>query len=179
MMERGELHGLIAVFDNPDALLAAAKKTYASGYRKIDAYTPIPVHHLGEAIGFKPKVLPWIVLFGGLFGAGLGLFMQYYIHVVDYPLNIGGRPFFSWPSFIPVTFECCILFAGFAAVFGMLGLNGFPQPYNPIFNAPDFELASRSHFFLCIEAEDPQFDQGRTMEFLNSLGPEKVSEVAK
>ena len=108
MMERGELHGLVAVFDNPDALLAAAKKTYASGYRKIDAYTPIPVHHLGEAIGFKPKVLPWIVLFGGLFGAGLGLFMQYYIHVVDYPLNIGGRPFSAglplFPSLSSVVF---------------------------------------------------------------------------
>jgi len=179
MIEEDELHGLVAVFNNPTDLLNAARKTYGAGYRKIDAYTPIPVHHLGEAIGFKPKVLPWVVLAGGIFGLVAGLGLQYYIHVVDYPLNIGGRPLFSWPSFIPVTFECTILFAGFAAVFGMLGLNGFPRPYNPIFNTPDFELASRSHFFLCIESEDPQFERSGTLEFLNSMGPEKVSEVAK
>ena len=179
MIERSDLHGLVAVFDNSADLLAAAKKTYAAGYRKIDGYTPIPVHHLGEAIGFHPKKLPWIVLIGGLIGCCAGLWMQYYIHVIDYPLNVGGRPFFSWPSFIPVTFECTILFAGLAAVFGMLGLNGFPSPYNPIFNAPDFELASRSHFFLCIEAEDPLFDDTATEEFLQSCNPEKVSQVAK
>ena len=178
-MQRSELHGLVAVFSNPEDLLSAAKKTYASGYRKIDAYTPIPVHHLGEAIGFHPKKLPWIVLIGGILGCVLGFFLQYYVHVIDYPLNVGGRPHFSWPSFIPVTFECTILFAGFAAVFGMLGLNGLPKPYNPIFNAPDFELASRNHFFLCIESEDPLFDEVTTEEFLHSLKPEKVSEVAK
>ena len=105
--------------------------------------------------------------------------MQYYVHVIDYPLNLGGRPEFSWPSFVPITFECTILFAGFAAVFGMLILNGFPQPYNPIFNAPDFELASRHHFFLLIEADDPMFEYQKVTDFLEALNPEKVEEVEK
>jgi hypothetical protein len=173
------LYGLMAEFADPEALLKAARRAYAEGYRKLDAYSPLPIHGLSEAIGFHRTRLPLIVLMGGLAGALIGFGMQYYLSVIEYPLNIGGRPLNSWPSFIPVTFELTILLAAFSAVLGMILLNRLPMPYHPVFNVPRFALASRSRFFLCIESEDPLFDSEKTREFLRTLVPSDISEVTR
>ena len=172
-----KIYGLLAEFTDPEDLLAAARRAHAEGYRQMDAYTPFPVHGLSEAVGFHRTRLPVIVLLGGITGAVLGFGMQYFANVIHYPLNIGGRPHNSWPAFIIPTFERTILFSAFAAVLGMLALNGLPQPYHPLFNVPAFELASRSHFFLCIEFTDPKFNLEGTRQFLEQLNPRSVSLV--
>ena len=171
------VYGLMAEFETPNALVEAARKAREAGYRKMEGYTPFPVHGLAEAIGIPGTRLQYIVLAGGILGALVGFGLQYYINVIDYPLNIGGRPFNSWPAFIPVTFETTVLFAAFAAILGMLGLNGLPQPYHPVFNEPRFELASNDRFFLCIEAEDPKFDMKETRQFLEGLEATYIGEV--
>lgn len=177
MAETPELHGLLAEFETPDELLSAAHRTHADGYRRLDAYTPFPIEGLSEAIGFHHNRLPLLVLIGGILGAGAGFFSQYWAAVIDYPLNIGGRPFNSWPSFIPVTFEVTILVAALTTVLGMLALNGLPMPYHPVFNVPRFALATRDRFFLCIEATDPRFDREGTRKFLEGLGAKEVNDV--
>ncbi|MDQ3668085.1 MAG: DUF3341 domain-containing protein [Acidobacteriota bacterium] len=167
----------MAEFDNPSNLVAAARRTYEAGYRKINGYSPYPIEELWEAIGFHHTRLPIIVLIGGVIGGLGGFFMQYYLSVFAYPLNVGGKPFNSWPAFIPITFETTILCAAFAAVFGMLALNKLPQPYHPVFNAPNFKLATRDHFFLVIEANDPRYDHDEVVEFMKSLEPKEVTDV--
>lgn len=171
------LYGLIAEFDDPEALLAAAEKTRDAGYKKFEAYTPMPIHGLDEAVGYRGTRLPWVIFGAGLTGA-IGMFsLQTWINLVEYPMNIGGRPLFSWPAFIPATFEGMVLLSAFAAVFGMIAACGLPRPYHPVFNAPNFERASVDRFFLCIEAADPKFELKRTRQFLESLGPLAVSTV--
>jgi Alternative complex III, ActD subunit len=170
-------YGLLAEFEAPEDLVAAAERAYADGYRHLDAHTPFPVHGLAEAIGFRTNRLPLLVLIGGIVGAGVGFFSQYYASVIDYPINVGGRPLNSWPAFIPITFEVTILVAALTAVLGMLALNGLPQPYHPVFNAPRFALATRDRFFLCIEATDPRFDPEATRTFLEDLGAKEVTDV--
>jgi hypothetical protein len=171
------IYGLMADFDEPDQLLAAAQRAYEEGYRKMDAYSPFPIEGLAETIGFHHNRVPLLVLTGGILGCLTGFGLQYYVAVINYPLNIGGRPFNSWPSFIPITFELTVLFAAVFAILGMLALNGLPRPYHPVFNVPGFALASRNHFFLCIESDDPKFDREGTKEFLRSLYSREVSEV--
>jgi len=171
------LYGLMAEFDGPTELVAAARDTYESGYRRIDGYSPFPIEDLFHAIGDHKTKMPLVVLIGGLIGCFSGFFMPYYLEVWDYPINVGGRPPDSWPSFIPITFEMTILCAALAGIFGMLALNGLPQPYHPVFNVPRFELASRDRFFLVIEAKDPKFDHTETRIFLESLGAREVSDV--
>lgn len=172
-------YGLMAEFEKPEDLLLAARRAHGEGYRKMDAYTPFPIEHLSQAIGGEDHKLPWIVFTGGIIGALSGYFMQYYAHVIDYPVMVGGKPHHAWPSFIPVTFEMTILFAALSAVLGMLALNGLPLPYHPVFNVERFELASRSHFFLCVEARDPRFNGNKTREFLEGLKPVGVYEVSE
>jgi len=167
----------MAEFDSPTELVLAARHTYAEGYRKLDAYTPFPVEELSEAIGFHKTNVPLVVLVGGILGGLGGYLMQYWISAINYPLNVGGRPYHSWPAFIVVTFEMTILAAGLTAVLGMLGLNGLPQPYHPVFNVPSFALASRDRFFLLIEAADPKFDRAATQRFLESVNARVISEV--
>ena len=171
------LYGIMGEFNNPSDLVAAARRTYEAGYRRINGYSPYPIEELSEAIGFTRTSLPLIVLIGGILGGLGGFFMQYWMEVIDYPLNVGGKPYNSWPAFIPITFECTVLVAAFAAVLGMLVLNKLPQPYHPVFNAPNFALATRDRFFLVIEANDPRFSHDETTQFLNTVGAKNVSDV--
>ncbi|HLB44655.1 MAG TPA: DUF3341 domain-containing protein, partial [Candidatus Limnocylindrales bacterium] len=171
-------YGLMAEFHDADALVEAARRTMDAGYRKIDAFTPFPVHGLAEAIRFKDNRVQLLVLAGGIAGAVTGFGLQYWVNLVAYPLNAGGKPLLSWPAFIPVTFEMTILFAAFAAVFGSMALNGLPQPYHPVFNTPRFALASRDRFFLVIESADPKFDPQATRAFLQGLHAHEVVDVA-
>ena len=177
MRREPRVYGLLAEFSQPENLLAAAAAARAAGYRRMDAYTPFPVHGLSDAIGFHHTRLPIIVLIGGVVGACLGFGMQHWYETQFYMMNVGGRPHNSWPSFIVITFETTILCAAISAVLGMLALNGLPQPYHPLFNVPSFELASRSHFFLCIEARDPKFDLDATRDFLEDLAPIAIAVV--
>jgi hypothetical protein len=177
-MDEKRLYGLMAEFESPTAVVDAARRAHEAGYRRMDAYSPFPIEELTEALGVKRTRLPLIVLIGGIAGCLGGYGLCYWVSAVVYPLNIGGRPLHSWPAFIPVTFECTILLAALAAVFGMLALNGLPQPYHPVFNVPRFELATRNHFFLCIESRDPKFDKESTREFLENLeGAVEVADV--
>ena len=171
------IYGLVAEFKDQELLLAAANKTREAGYKRMDAYSPFPVHGLAEAIGFHDIWVPWTIFICGVLGCIGGYALQYWVNVVDYPLNIGGRPFHSWPSFMPVTFECTILLAAFGAVFGMMAFNGLPRPHHPIFNTPRFELASQDRFFLCIEADDPSFELEKTRMFMDTLEATVISEV--
>jgi len=172
------LHGVMAEFDDPQALVDATERAYEAGYRRMDAYSPYPIEELHHALHTPSTKLPLIVAIGGLLGGGGGLLLQYWVSAIAYPINVGGRPYFSWPAFIPVTFECTILGAVLSAVLGMLALNRLPMPYHPVFNVPRFALASRNRFFLCIEAKDPKFQLEDTRRFLETLNPREVSTVA-
>ena len=171
------VYGVMAEFQSPEELVRAARAARDAGYREMDAYSPAPIDGLGELVGAPKKKLPAIVFLGGLIGAVSGYSLQYWISAVNYPLNVGGRPYHSWPAFIPVTFELTILFAAFSSIIGMFALNGLPQPYHPVFNDPEFKRASRDRFFLCIEASDPQFDSEGVRHFLEALNPCEVTEL--
>ena len=172
------LYGLLAEFSSPQDLLDAVVKVREEGYREIDAYTPVPIEEISHALGYHSSPLPRIVFCGGIFGLLAGFGLQYWTSVIDYPLNIGGRPLNSWPSFIPITFEMTILCAVLATVLGMFALNKLPMPYHPVFNVPRFALASRDHYFLSIQCVDPKFDLEKTRAFLMSLKASEVFEVA-
>jgi hypothetical protein len=172
-----KIYGLMAEFDTTTEIVEAARKTREAGYRKTDAFSPFPIHEMDEALGIKRSILPFLVFGGGVAGLLSGIGLQWFVHVWDYPIIVGGRPFFSLPSFIPPAYELTILLAGFTAVFGMLFLNGLPQPYHPVFNVPRFALASREKFFLLIETKDAQFDYEKTRSFMQSLGAQEVFDV--
>ena len=173
------LHGLLAEFLRPDDLVRAARRAHEEGYRRMDAYSPLPVHGLADAIGFHRTRLPLLVLAGGAAGALGGFALQYGLNAVDYPLDVGGRPLNSWPAFVVVSFELAILVAALTAVLGMFALNGLPRPHHPVFNVPVFQRASRDRFFLLVESRDPSYDPDRTRSFLESLGPVAVHEVER
>ena len=176
--KRPPIYGVIAEFENPTDAVEAARRAYEEGYRRMDAYSPYPIEALSEAIGVHGGKLPLIVLIGGIVGCVGGYLMQYWMNAYDYALNVGGKPQHSWPAFIPITFETTVLGAALAAIFGMLALNGLPEPYHPVFNTPNFALATRDRFFLLIEARDPKFDRAGTADFLRNLdGAREVTDV--
>jgi hypothetical protein len=172
-----DVYGLIAEFQTPDAVVAAAHKVHDAGYTRVDAYSPYPIEELGEALGLHQSPLPKLVLGGGVFGLLGGFALQYWASAIEYPMNIGGRPFASWVSFIVPAYEATILCAALAAVLGMLALNGLPEPYHPVFGAPSFALATRDKFFICIEAADPRFERAATRKFMEGLGTTGVYEI--
>lgn len=174
---RSHNYGLVAEFETAEQLLHAAEKTRDAGYRRIDAYAPFPVEGLSEALGLGRNKVPLITLIGGLLGGLGGFGFEYWVNVISYPLNIGGRPLNSWPAFIPVTFELTVLGASLSAVFGMLALNKLPQPHHPLFNVERFKHASTDRFFLAIEAHDPKYSLADTARFLQGLHAAHVTEV--
>ena len=171
------LYGLMAEFDTPEALLYATEQARQAGFENMDAYAPMPVEGLAEAIGFRPTWVQRLVLIGGICGATGGFMLCWWMTVIAYPHNVAGRPLNSWPAYVPITFELMVLIASITAITCMLALNGLPEPYHPVFNVKQFERASRDRFFLCIEARDPRFDFGATREFLEGLHPREVMEV--
>jgi len=176
-VEASPLYGLLAEFPDADSLVAAAAALSARGYRRMDAYTPFAVHGLSDALGFRQTRMPLVVLVGGLIGLVGGYALQWWVAVKAYPLNIGGRPLNSWPSFVPVTFELTILVASLFAVLGMLALNGLPRPHHPLFAIPAFDHASTDGFFLCVESADPLFDPFESPKQLKELQPKQVWNV--
>jgi hypothetical protein len=173
------LYGIMAEFADSEQLLHAARSAYAAGYRKMDAYAPMPVDGLAEAIGYRRNFVSPLVLAGGICGACGGFGLMYWISCIAYPFNVAGRPMNSWPAYIPITFECTVLIAALTAVVGMFAMNGLPLPYHPVFNVPGFARASTDRFFLCIEADDPKFDRESAKAFLSELSPIEVAEVEK
>lgn len=173
------LHGLLAEFDQADGVLHATQQAYGAGYRRMDAYTPFPVEGLSESLGFRRTRLPLLTLAGGIIGCISAFAMMYYPNVISYPMNIGGRPHNSWPAWVPIMFELTVLGAALFSVFGMLALNGLPQPYHPVFNVPEFKLATMDRFFLCIESRDPQFNLAETRRFLEQQHPQRIFEVPR
>jgi hypothetical protein len=176
---REGLYGLMAEFTTPEDLVTATQRAYADGYRDMDAYTPFPVSGVAEALGSRRTWVSPMVGTAAALGALGGFGLMYWITVIAYPMNVAGRPFNSWPAYIPITFECAVLLASLSAVIGMFAMNGLPQPYHPVFNVPRFGLASKNRFFLCIEAKDARFHPDATRGFLQGLaGVEEVSDVA-
>ena len=172
-----KIYGLMAEFDTPTALVDAANKVREAGFTKTDAFSPFPLHEIDSALGIRRSILPFLVFGGGILGLLSGIGLQFYTHVIDYPIIVGGRPHFSLPAFIPPAYELTILLAAFTAVFGMLFLNGLPQPYHPVFNVPRFALASRDKFFLLVEARDPKFKYEDTKDFMQTLNAQEVFDV--
>ena len=176
--DRQKVYGLLAKFDSPEALTAAARRVYEAGYRRFDVYSPYPIEDLGHVMGLRPSPIPWIVLAGGIIGGVSAFLMQTFATVVDYPQNIGGRPLFSWPTYIPITFETIVLFAALSGVVGLFVLTRLPQPYHPVFNSADFaEHGSVDAFYLDIQASDPKFEPQATRRFLEELHPSVVNEI--
>ncbi len=171
------VYGMLAEFETADALVAATRKAREAGYTRMDGYTPYPVPEVADELGFPQSEIGAIMFTGGLCGATFGFLMMSWASVVDYPLNIGGKPFWSWPMFIPISWELLVLTASLSGLFGLLSLCGLPQPYHPVFNVPQFVRASRDRFFLCIEAVDPKFEKTGVRDFLNTLSPLSVEEV--
>lgn len=177
LSELSTIHGAMAEFDSPEELIAACERTYAEGYRRLDAYSPMPVVGLAEAIGYKKNYVALCVLIAGISGVLFGFGLLEWICNVAYAHNVGGRPTNSWPAFIPITFECMILFSALTSMFSMFAMNGLPKPYHPVFNVAEFARASKDKFFICIESSDPKFRTDETLDFLRELGGNEVTLV--
>jgi hypothetical protein len=172
------LYGVMAEFDSAQALVDASKRAVAAGFTKMEAYSPIPVEELNDIIHKKRTKLTMLILIGGLAGMATGFGLQYWSSAIEYPMNIGGRPYATWPAFVIPSYELTILFSALTAAIGMFALNGLPQPYHPVFNVERFSMASSDKFFLVIESVDPRFDHGATTRFLQEQGAKGVYDVA-
>ena len=171
------VYGLLAEFETADGLIDATRSAAAKVYSRMDGYSPYPIGEVADALGFPRSEIGAIMFIGGLCGATFGFLMQYYLNGIDYPINVGGKPMFSWPQFAPITWELLVLTASLSGVIGLFVLCGLPQPNHPLFNVPQFARATRDRFFLCIEATDPNFDLTSTRDFLDTLRPLSVAEV--
>ena len=178
MNELSTVYGIVAEFDDPTGLVEAARQTREAGYKRFDAYSPYPIKDLDRIVP-GPNYVPLIVLIGGLLGAGGAWLLEFYVAAIEYPINVGGRPLNSWPSFIPIVFELTVLLAASGAFFGTLALCGFPRPNFPLFNLKEFANVTSDRFFLCIESADPAFEREDTSEFLRDMNPLGVWEVEK
>ena len=178
IIEKPEIHGIMAEFSTAEELIDAVKAANEAGSHKMDAYTPVPLEELHDLLHIHDNRVSLCTLIGGLLGGGGGLTLLCWASSLAYPLNIAGRPLISMPMFIPITFECTVLISGLTAAISMIILNGLPMPYHPVFNVERFANASRNKFFLCIEADDPHFDRRQVADFLQSLQPDEVAEVA-
>jgi len=174
---QSKLVGLLAEFPTPEALVSAAEQVREEGYRRIDAFSPFPVHGLDEAMAIRPTVLPWLALGAGLTGLVAALAGQWWTNTIDYPFVVSGKPLFSLPANIPVTFEVIILFSAFTAFFGMLVLNGLPRLAQPVFRSERFRRATADRFFLMIEAADGRFEVEKTRSFLSAVGAVHVEDL--
>lgn len=170
-------YGVLAEFRNPKELIDAAKKTNQSGYRKFDTFSPFPIHGMDKAMSLQKSKLGWIVFSHGLVGFVGAVTMIYWMMVVDYPLNISGKTLMNIPAWVPVTFELTVLLSAFGAVFGMFFLNGLPKFNHPLFNSENFKKVTDDGFFLCIEAEDPQFDSEKVQNFLKESGATNIETI--
>jgi hypothetical protein len=177
MKPRTPIYGLLAEFETPQQLLEATRRTRQAGYREVDAFAPYPVEGLATELGMRKTRMPVLVLLTALVGTAAGFGMQYWTMKVDYPFDAGGRPYNSWPAFLPIVFEVMVLVASLSALLGMLFLNGLPQPYHPLFRVERFAEANSFRFFLCVEAADPRFDREATAGFLAGLAAARVIEV--
>jgi hypothetical protein len=171
------IYGLLAEYDSVRDVFRACERVRDAGYTQWDSHTPFPVHNLDKAMGLKPTILPWIVLAMGLTGACAGFGLQWWVSEFAYPVVISGKPLFSWPAFIPITFEIMVLLSALGCVFGMLGLIKLPQLYHSLFNSDRFEAFSDDKFFISIEAVDPKFDIEATASLLKELGATHVETV--
>ena len=171
------LHGVMAEYESADQVVNAARKTMAQGFTRVEAYSPVPIEELNDIIHKSRTVLPKLVLAGGLTGMATGFGLQYWASVIEYPMNIGGRPLASWTTFIVPSYELTILFSALTAAIGMIVLNGLPQPYHPVFNVERFSMASSDKFFLVIESTDAKFSDAAN--FLRTTGAKGVYDVAQ
>jgi hypothetical protein len=176
-MAESKVYGMLAEFESPQTIFTACEAVRDEGFKHWDSHTPFPVHGLEHAMGLPPSKVPWIVLVMALFGAAIGMTLQWWTMAVDYPTIIAGKPFFSWPAFVPVTFELSILFGSFGAVFGMFGLNKLPTFHHPLFNSERFKGVTDDKFFIAIESRDPLYDKRKTKKMLKGLGATYIEEV--
>lgn len=167
--------GVVGIWLDDHALVEAAAKVRDSGFRKFDAITPFPVHGLEEAIGIQRSMIPWVTFIAGVTGAACGLGLQFWTSAVDWAINVGGKPFFSGPAFIPVTFELTILFAALASVGALIAVCGLPKVDPPII---DPDLTSHK-FALFIPETDVGYDASRVEQMLKSLGAQEVRRIAE
>lgn len=174
---RTERWGLLAEFSSVYDLYHACEKVRDAGYQNWDAHSPFPIHGMDKAMGLKRSLVPWFSLVGGLSGATLAMTLQWWVHVVRYPLVFAGKPLFSWQAFVPICFEVMVLFAAFGAVLGMFHINRIPQLYHPLFNSERFERVTDDKFFISIEIADPKFDTSVTEDFLKEIGATYVEYV--
>ncbi|MET4071312.1 hypothetical protein ABID58_006124 [Bradyrhizobium sp. S3.2.6] len=169
--------GLLAEFDSPEALKAAAKQARAAGYRRLDAFTPFPVEGLAQILRLPKPNISWVGLAGGVTGASVALLMQCYVNY-DFPINVGGRPLYALSAFAVVMFELTILFSALSMIAAMLWQNGLPRLNHPLFDAKRFHLASKDRFFLCIADDDGRFDETEIGSFLRQIGAKSVEFTA-
>lgn len=175
--EKSTLYGVLAQVRNPKELIDIARKVNQEGYSKFDTFSPFPVHGMDKAMSLKKSKLGWIVIGHGIIGFTAAISMMYYMSVIDYPLNISGKPFFNAPAWIPIIFELTVLLSAFGAVFGMFFLNGLPKLNSPLFNSTRFKKVTDDGFFVCIEADDAQFEQEKVKKLFQDAGAIHIEEI--
>jgi hypothetical protein len=170
--------GVLAEFESPAGLYQACEKVRDAGFSKWDAHTPFPVHGLEKAMGIPSSRIPWIALATGLTGASIGFLLQTWVHAITYPLVISGKPYWAWPTYVPITFELGVLLTALGALLGMLAINQLPRLHHPLFGSERFERFSDDRFFISIEAVDPNYDEEGTAALLREAGALHVEQVA-